>query len=206
MPGVLSVASEETGVSTMTRTFIAIELGEPARIALTTIIRDLAAALPRVRFVDPASLHLTLAFLGELDDARLAQAHEAAVAIAAEDAPFQLALGGLGVFGPRRAPRVIWAGVSGDVERLVALQRHLAAALATRGFTPEERPYSPHLTLARLKQPPEADALAQLERLQHALVVDRAPIPVEALSVMKSELAPSGARYTCLRRYPLARS
>ncbi|HKV83510.1 MAG TPA: RNA 2',3'-cyclic phosphodiesterase [Ktedonobacterales bacterium] len=190
----------------MTRTFIAVELGQQARAALTVVTRELAAALPGVRFVDPASLHLTLAFLGELDGAQLDQAREATAATAAENEPFELALAGLGVFGPRRAPRVIWAGVAGDTARLLALQRLLAAKLATRGFALEERQYSPHLTLARLKRPPDASELTQLERLLNAPVVDCAPIPVDALSVMKSELAPSGARYTCLRRLPLTRS
>ncbi|MGH2486863.1 MAG: 2'-5' RNA ligase family protein, partial [Ktedonobacterales bacterium] len=65
--------------------------------------------------------------------------------------------------------------------------------------------YSPHLTLARLKLPPEAGIRARLERFLNAPVADRAPIPVDSLSVMKSELTRSGARYTRLRRYPLAR-
>lgn len=160
--------------------------------------------MPRVRFVDPASVHLTLAFLGDLDGAQLEQAREAA-ATAAEDEPFQLALAGLGVFGPRRAPRVVWAGVSGDTARLLALQRRLAAELGTRGLALEERAYSPHLTLARLKQPPDASERTQLERMLNAPVVDPAPISVDALSVMQSELGPAGARYTCLLRLPLAR-
>ena len=187
----------------MTRTFIAVELGEQARTVLTATIRDLAEALPGVRFVDPASMHLTLAFLGELDDARLILAHEATAVVAGEYLPFELAVGGLGVFGPHRAPRVIWAGVSGDIARLTQLQRRLADELTARGFPPEERAYSPHLTLARLKRPLAADELARLERLLRAPDVDSAPIPVESLDVMKSELARSGALYTRLRRYPL---
>ena len=188
----------------MTRTFIAVELGEQARTALATIIRELADALPSVRFVDPESLHLTLAFLGELDDDRLALASEAARAAARTPAPFDLGIGGLGVFGPRRAPRVVWAGVTGDVERLQEAQRRLADELAARGFLLDERAYSPHLTLARIKRPLETDELATLERFLRAPAGEPAPIPVRALSVMKSELLRGGARYTRLRECPLA--
>lgn len=189
----------------MTRTFIAIDLGEQARAALTASIRELAEALSSVRFVDPASMHLTLAFLGELDDAQLEMAHAATAAAAVSCAPFDLAVDGLGVFGPRRAPRVLWAGVTGATDRLLAVQRQLADELAARGFPPEERAYSPHLTLARLKRPLTSDELARLEQFLLAPVVDGAPIPVDSLDVMKSELARAGARYACLRRYPLGR-
>lgn len=187
----------------MTRTFIAVELGEPARVALTDIIRDLAGALPGVRFVDPESLHLTLAFLGELDDAHLTLAYEATARTAAEYGSFQLAVSGLGIFGPRRAPRVIWAGVAGATDRLRELQRRLADELTMREFPTEERAYSPHLTLAHLKRPLDADELARLESRLHAPHPAYTPLPVDALSVMKSDLLRAGARYTCLRRYPL---
>lgn len=187
----------------MTRTFIAVALGEQAQNTLKATIRGLADALPSVRFVDPASIHLTLAFLGELDDARLALAHEATATAAREHEPFELAVDGLGVFGARRAPRVIWAGVSGAIDRLLAVQHRLAVELAARGFPPEERAYSPHLTLARVRSPLTSDELARLDRFVHAPVVDPAPIPATSLDVMKSELARSGARYTKLRQYPL---
>lgn len=188
----------------MTRTFIAVEMGSRARDALAATNRDLAEALPDVRFVDPASMHLTLAFLGELDDERLKLAHEATAIAAREHEPFELAVDGLGVFGPRRAPRVIWAGVSGATDRLLAVQRRLTDELIARGFPPEERAYSPHLTLARLKRPLTGDELTRLERFVHTPVVDPAPIPVTSLDVMKSELTRTGALYTYLRRYSLA--
>lgn len=183
----------------MTRTFIAIELGEEARAALGREVARLRRALPGIRWADPANLHLTLAFLGELDEPRLLGAMAAASTAAAHLAPFTLKLAEYGTFGPHWAPRVVWAGVGGEREALLATEERLRQALAARGFLPDERPFSPHLTLARL---PERPAPGDVERLQAALRAGgraRAPFDVEALVVMKSELLREGARYTRLR-------
>lgn len=191
----------------MTRTFLALELPDPVRAALAREIarltRGLGQSLPPVRWVDPAGMHLTLAFLGELDDAGVQAAIEAAEQGAASTRPFRVALAGPGYFGPRSAPRVIWAGVGGETRALVAAQAQLADALAARGFPRESRPFAPHLTLARVKQalPP-----AELERLLAALsrseAGDTAAMTVDGIVVMKSELRPGGARYTPLARCP----
>ncbi len=189
----------------MTRTFIAVELDAEAREELRRDIDRLRVVLPGVRFVAPASLHLTLAFFGDLGDARLAEATAAAEEAAVESSPFTLRLGGIGTFGPPQAPRVIWAGVAGDVSALVALQSRLMRAVSAHGFRPEDRPFAPHLTLARLKKPLDTAQAAALQTLattsQHE---DGTPLPVESLAVMKSELLRSGARYTRLRAFPLA--
>jgi 2'-5' RNA ligase len=187
----------------MTRTFIAVELDEGARAALRAEIARLSRALPGVRFADPAGLHLTLAFLGELDDERLAEATAATKEAVAEARPFTLRIAGLGTFGPAWAPRVVWAGVAGEVPALLAVQSRLAAALAARDFPAEERPFAAHLTLARLKERLDAEALARLVALvREAGAAKRrrgTALPVEALAVMQSELLRSGARYTRLR-------
>jgi 2'-5' RNA ligase len=187
----------------MTRTFIAIELSDEARAALRAEIARLARALPGVRFVDPASLHLTLAFLGELDNDLLAEAIAATEEAAAEAHPFTLRIDGLGTFGPPYAPRVVWVGVAGKTQALLAVQSRLARALAARSFPPEERPFAAHLTLERLKERLSTEALARLTALvQASSAASRkrgATMHVEALAVMKSELLRSGARYTRLR-------
>lgn len=202
----------------MTRTFIAIELSDGVRSHLSRELRRLAQALPRLRWVDPDTLHLTLSFLGELDDEQLDNAIQATTDTAAEAKPFTLHIGSLGTFGPPRSPRVIWSGVTGDMPRLLGLQKQLTARLAEQGFPPEERPYSPHLTLARIKDALTHQELATLQRLipptlatharQHttARASDKdhhTVISVEHLSVMKSELLRDGPRYTCLRLCPL---
>lgn len=202
----------------MTRTFIAIELGDEARNHITRELRRLAHALPHLRWVDPNTLHLTLSFLGELDDEQLDQATQATIDTAVNGQPFTLRIGSLGTFGPPSSPRVVWIGVTGNTPRLLDLQKQLTAHLAAQGFPPEDRPYAPHLTLARIKDPLSNQELTTLQRLipttrdTHARHnkpasteggSQEATIPVEHLSVMKSELLRDGPRYTCLHRCPL---
>src|SRR5262249_52752857 len=127
----------------MTRTFIAIELGDNVRAALEREILRLARVLPEVRWTTASGLHLTLAFLGELDEAQLAMATEATQEVAAYARRFELQLEGLGSFGPTWAPRVIWAGLAGDTRSLLAVQGKLARALEARGFPREERRFAP---------------------------------------------------------------
>jgi 2'-5' RNA ligase len=186
-----------------TRTFIAVELPNAARAALQAHIARLGRALPRVRFQSPDSQHLTLAFLGDLDDEHLAAATQSAIAAASTAPPFTLTVAGFGVFGPPYAPRVLWCGVGGDILALLRLQAALADELEAAGFPREERPFTPHLTLARLKQPLDSAALQRLSGIRANPSVAEIPFAVDSLSVMKSELLRPAARYTCLRVCPL---
>lgn len=192
----------------MTRTFIAVRLPDAIRVQLALQIDTLKPRLPAaVRWVAPESLHLTLAFLGELDDPRLAAAEQATAAAAREGAPFTLALTHLGTFGPARASRVIWAGVSGDIAALGNLQGRLASELELRGFPREDRPFSPHLTLARIKEPLRPDVARAIPDLLRAAPAEHGSWQVHELCAMKSDLwtgpTRTTARYTCLHAYPL---
>jgi RNA 2',3'-cyclic 3'-phosphodiesterase len=187
----------------MTRTFLALELPDAVRNTLRRRIERLARMIPEVRWVDPAGLHVTLAFLGELDNAQLEAATQAAATVAGVHASFALRLAGIGTFGSARSPRVVWVGLAGEKTSLIALQSAVADALAARGFPREARPFSPHLTLARIKKPLSDDALATLARVQHEPPPD-ATWRADAISVMKSELLRPVARYTALSRWPLA--
>lgn len=187
----------------MTRTFIAVLFPEAVRAALQRELARLARVAPSVRWVNPEGPHLTLAFLGTLDDAALQQATEATEVAASSARPFTLRLEGLGTFGSPGSPRVVWAGVAGEIAALHTLQVALADALEERGFPREARPYSPHLTLARIKAPLPA---TERERLTEALAqprLDRVSWRVEDVAVMKSELRRAGARYTPLRTVAL---
>jgi len=187
----------------MTRTFLAVALSDAAREALRREISALASALPSVRWVHVASLHLTLAFLGDLDDERLASAHEATQATAQQSAPFALTLDRLGTFGPPHAPRVIWAGVGGEVASLRRVQSFLADELDQRGFPSQEHSFSPHLTLARIKDRLPAPELTALQQRANTPLAHTTTWTVATLDVMKSELIRPAARYTTLARYPL---
>jgi 2'-5' RNA ligase len=187
----------------MTRTFLAVALSDEARDALRREIAALSAALPSVRWVNVASLHLTLAFLGDLDDERLMAAHEATQTAASQGAPFHLTLDRLGTFGPAHAPRVIWANVGGEVASLRRIQSSVANELEQRGFPPQEHPFSPHLTLARLKDRLPAPERTVLQQRVNARLARTATWTVATLDVMKSELMRPAARYTALANYAL---
>jgi 2'-5' RNA ligase len=190
-----------------TRTFIAVELAPTLIQSLTRRIQYLRSISPSVRWVDPASLHLTLSFLGDLDNVQLASATEAARTAAAGSRPFRLALGNLGFFGTPARPTVVWAGVAGDLSKLHRLHADLTQAQSRYNLPDQDhRPFSPHLTLARLgRSPAEPD---EVSRLLAALASSHQPstqsaMLVEQLSVMKSQLARPHAIYTRLAACPL---
>ena len=190
----------------MTRTFIALEMNEALQRHLTKVIQQVARALPCVRWVDPGGIHLTLAFLGELDDVQLALASAATERAACQFQPFTYRLMRLGIFGSPRHPRTIWLGIEERSGTLVRLHHALQQELNHSGFATDERPFSPHFTLARVKSPL---ALDDVQRLQTILVGDQrglvspAMYTVQYVNVMKSELHSSGAHYTQLQAYPL---
>ncbi|MFC2968955.1 RNA 2',3'-cyclic phosphodiesterase [Acidimangrovimonas pyrenivorans] len=178
----------------MTRAFAAISLPEAQRSALAA----LQLMLPLPRRVPEENLHLTLVFLGDLDDAGLEAVHEAFCAV--EGAPFELTLSGVGLFGGAR-PRVAWAGVAPSPE-LLALQARIAAAARRAGAEPDHRRYTPHVTLARF-----APGAVEAPRLEHAVVqvadFRSGPFSVMDFVLYESRLSPKGAHHRALVHYPL---
>jgi 2'-5' RNA ligase len=165
-----------------------------------------ALALPKIRWIDPSSIHLTLAFLGELTDEQVAEAIRATEMAAQQVQPFSYCLSHLGTFGSPRYPRVIWMGIDEASGSLASVHRILNQQLQRRGFEVDTRPFSPHLTLARLRSPLSPQEQQQLQ----SLLADK-PAPTDSyavhhLDVMKSELLQTGARYTCLQSCPIGKS
>jgi 2'-5' RNA ligase len=182
------------------RTFVAIELDAVLRAALSDLEAELRRApLARLgRWVDPLGIHLTLKFLGNVPANQLPSLRQALHRAARTVAPFQLALVGLGSFSPSR-PRVIWVGVhepSGALERLqCAVEREMGAI----GFPPEGRPFSPHLTLARIHDQANGRERAELAAWIRAQDVgELGTMRVTEIALMRSDLRPSGALYTRL--------
>src|ERR1700730_3564412 len=195
----------------MTRTFIALELNESLQRYLGSVIDQAKQELPALHWVAPAGIHLTLAFLGELNDEQLASARQAAQAPGQHIQPFEYRLKGLGIFGSTLQPRVIWMGIE-DLPSaqlhgspLEQLHRALNRELERRNFEVDKRPFSPHLTLARVKHSLSPQEQQSLQRLLHKKQPPSALYPVNSLNVMKSELSGTGAKYTCLQEYSLAR-
>lgn len=189
----------------MTRTFIALELNEALQRHLSGIIRQMASALPNLRWVDPQSIHLTLAFLGELTNEQLVEAMQAAEVAAQSSPAFAYRLAQVGIFGPQRQPHVIWVGIEEPSRTLPRLHRVLNRELEQRGFAVERRAFSPHLTLSRIKIPLKPEEIQTLQRfLDDKRRFAASPFyHVSQINVMKSELSRAGAKYSCLEAYPL---
>jgi 2'-5' RNA ligase len=187
----------------MTRVFIALELNESLQRFLGEIITGAARELPGLRWANPAGIHLTLAFLGEIDDELLALAEVGARAAAAQVRPFSYRLSGLGVFGSTQQPRVVWMGVEEPTGRMSRLHSLLARELVRRSFEVDTRPFSPHLTLARVKHAFSPAEERHLQRLLASTPASPESYRVGVLHVMKSELLRGGAKYTPLAEIPL---
>jgi 2'-5' RNA ligase len=179
------------------RSFIAIELPPPIRAELGSVQEKLKAGRhPFVKWVDPEGIHLTLKFLGGVDSNLVPEIIEALTRIAQPVAPFSLQIGGLGVFPGWQRPQVVWVGMGGEIERLVSLQRDIEAALSPLGFTPESRPFRGHLTLGRLRErasPRDKQSFGAW--VQSIRFESKLSFEVKAVSLMKSQLTPSGAIY-----------
>ena len=190
----------------MTRTFIALEMDRTLQRHLDEIIRQVAQVLPSVRWVVPESMHLTLAFLGELADSQLAEAIRATEIATQQVTAFSYSLSRLGIFGSLRQPRVIWMGIEEASGTLQRLHRILNRELEQRGFKVDTRPFSAHLTLAHIKVPLSLDEQQHLQCMltrKPQGMVSSTVYSVQYVNVMKSELLRTGARYTCLREHTL---
>jgi 2'-5' RNA ligase len=186
------------------RTFIAIELSDEARLALLDLQNRLKTILPpkTVRWTAPPNIHLTLHFLGETPVEQVAAIGQVVKSAAQECPPFALKLAGMGCFPNTRRPRILWAGVSGQTKPLLAMHQTLGEGLKTViDFKPDNRPYAPHLTIGRVKNRIPRRHLTQLGQAleQERLAVgELARLPVAGVSLIKSELKPTGAVYTPL--------
>jgi len=182
------------------RSFIAIELPEEAKKGLAGLRKELERDEHRfVKWVDPGGIHLTLKFLGNIPSKRVAEITEAIEKAVQGISPFHLEISGLGAFPSIRQARVFWVGVGGELDKLSRLQQNIDSALAALGFAKEERPFVPHLTLARIREgasPPERRSFGEL--VGSTIFGDKYPVAVEAIRLMRSQLTPAGAIYTCL--------
>ncbi|MEO8456379.1 MAG: RNA 2',3'-cyclic phosphodiesterase [Chloroflexota bacterium] len=182
------------------RLFVAIELPAGVLASLNKVQHELQRdpALARLRWTRPEGIHLTLSFLGTVPEERGGEVEAAVARAVVGVAPFDLGLGKLGTFGGKRAPRVLWVDVGCDRESLTRLHGQLGRELAPLGFPPEERAYSPHLTLARVPPEVSRDVAEPLANAVSTLAAPAGSFRAEELALMKSDLRPGGAVYTQL--------
>jgi 2'-5' RNA ligase len=182
----------------LVRTFVAIEIPEAVKAAMDDVQAVLRKTGADVGWVRPSGIHLTLKFLGGIEAGRVEELKESVGSAVRGHGPFALDVSGVGVFPNARAPRVVWMGVGGDLPALAALYEMVETACESIGFRREDRPFKPHLTLGRVKSP------GGRNRLMDAITgLDKATagtFTADAVSIMKSELRPTGAVYTEMYR------
>ncbi len=188
------------------RLFVALEPPEPVRRRLAAIAvelrRDAGRAGDEIRWVAPENVHLTLQFLGAVPEERVPDVEAVLRDAAAGARPLALEVRGAGGFPNARRPRVLWAGLTGDIAPLAALAAEVGRRLAPLGFPPEERPFSPHLTLGRARDRRGAPGLAGA--LAGAAQADGTPWRASELTLFESHLSPKGPRYEVVARFALS--
>ena len=189
-----------TGPVETVRIFVSVGLSAEAREALVDAVERIRLEIPDgIQWAKPEGMHLTLKFLGNIPSASVSPLLGCVGEFASDNRGFGLKLTGLGMFPNRRKPRVLWAGVGGDVDALSSLQRAAEAAINALGYPPEQRPFRPHITLGRPRRSASDPQLARIGAVVSGLSPpEMVDWQVDCVDVMRSELHPSGARYTVL--------
>jgi len=191
------------------RLFIGIELDDRMKAAATDVAERLRQRLHRVsahldaRWIREDNLHITVWFIGEVEDARAAEIEKALKQAPFSTPVFDLAIGSCGAFPPSGPPRVLWLGVREGGAQMVRIYREVGARLAPLGLQAERRDYSAHLTIARVKDPGRGTSRGLRDTLA-TFSADCGRCPVTAVTLFRSRLSPPGALYEPLLRVPLS--
>jgi len=188
------------------RLFVAVELPALVRRDLGALVERLRHTRADVKWVEQENMHLTLKFLGEVESDRLAPVQDALRQAAGRVAPFRFTLGALGAFPSPRNPRVIWVGVCQGQPQLASLAAEVERQLLPLGFAKEERPFTAHLTLGRLRSPSPKGSTGPRD-LCAALAAESVPphtVAVDGFVLFQSVLRGRGPVYTPLSAFPLS--
>jgi len=187
------------------RLFLAVELDQTVRAEAGRIVdllqRRAQGLAPRARltWVTPERMHLTVRFIGPADEQKFAAIRR--VLDPSFDTPrFRLSVIGTGAFPPRGKPRVVWAGLEHGRDQLLALEREMTRRLSSIDIPPEDRPYTPHLTLARVRDPAGLRSVALLDGLETHHFGEST---IDAITLFESRLSPKAATYVPLQRSAL---
>jgi RNA 2',3'-cyclic 3'-phosphodiesterase len=182
------------------RLFVALEIPRAVRDNLATLIKDLRTADPKARWVRPENIHVTLKFIGEASPEKV-QFIRGALSGVHSELEVELSFRGLGFFPNVKRPRVLWAGINAS-PNLQSLAGDIDGSLEKLGFPREQRPFVPHLTIARF-QPPRIH-----EKLQSAIAQSSGrefgPLRTREFHLIESKLKPSGAEYTTIESFRFA--
>ncbi len=180
------------------RTFIALELPPAVISLLGKVQEDLKSKGIRAKWVKPENIHLTLKFIGNVSPDDIEKISRAMAGAAEGFAGINLIANGVGVFPGIKRPRVIWVGLGGQTQLLLALQRALENNLEPLGFKREKRSFKGHLTLGRIRKTIQPNKIRPILLEYAALTSEQ--FTVRRISLFKSELKPTGAVYSQLQQ------
>jgi len=191
------------------RTFIAINVPPAVLDTITRIQNRFKSLGLHASWVKPGNIHLTLKFLGDTDPDRISGIQNKLTETLAPFEPFRLSLDSAGVFPDTKNPRILWVGLKDGDGTLKVLQTAIEKALESVGFPVEQRPYSPHLTLARIRSPWGIKSPKGKKELKDELDalnlqgIDHRPFEVGDIHLYESQLTPKGSIYTVLANFKL---
>ena len=180
------------------RAFLALPLAEAFESWVQPVIEKLRTQYPEVKWVQPNQIHVTLHFFGQVETNEIPTISDCVLPVTSASKPLDLFLKGIGAFPNLERPRVIWAGIEGEVERLGELHKNLEDRFQKAGFPCEGRMFKPHLTLGRMR---EGKRLASF-RIPEFGPTERKQI--SELILYKSTLTPAGPVYEKVQTYPLS--
>jgi 2'-5' RNA ligase len=186
------------------RTFIAIELPQEIKDSLSRIQAQLKSSGADVKWVEPKNIHLTLKFLGEIDEKRLEKISAILEEVAKEKGTFALRIASCGAFPKINSPRVIWVGVDKGNRETEEIARGLEERIAKVGIPKEDRPFSSHITLGRTRSPTNRQSLAEvLNKLAVDFAKENLEFKATKITLFKSTLTPKGPIYEVLKEASL---
>lgn len=183
------------------RTFIAVLISNDLKRKIAVVQEDFKKVAPEVKWVEEDNFHITVKFLGDVNSDRLKDVTLAVSQSVADLTPFEAEIGGFGAFPNARRPRVVWAGIETGQDELKALAERVENALETLGFPKEDRPFSAHVTIGRVRDERRVGGLTRA--LEDAETGRQGSIRVESVAIMKSELRRNGPIYSALAEVPL---
>jgi len=180
----------------MIRTFIAIELPEQVKDQIRIEYLKLNSTDASIRWVKPKNLHLTLKFLGDIEEEKLKEVENSVTESVSPYNKLNLSLKGLGFFPDIKRPKVIWKEVAGDIDELLSLAESIEKNMTRIGFSAELRKFSPHITIGRIKKIKRREIDTILEMASDSEEVE---FIAQNVKIIRSELIPGGAVHTTLK-------
>ena len=184
------------------RAFIAIEISPASKLKISELINQLKRSESDVKWVNDTQMHLTLKFLGNIEQDKIPKISGALKDIASKAVVFQIIFSGIGAFPDINRPRVIWLGIEKGADNLKKMAGHVEDKMKRLGFAKEGRGYKAHLTLGRVRSLKNIGALTSM--ISKTEFDYRKEITIDKLTLFQSTLTPQGAIYTLLQELPLS--